>query len=238
MEGAEFSEPITLEVSGLPSEKLLHTSATSLLPDISVQVLFHVFIANVVFTTGCMLVGAVPYYHYFGYLATRNSFIVFSILWMLSYIGMAVAVIKKHLRVAIGMLLIWWAATASLVGLLSALSYNISPIQFMMLSWGQSISMVCYTRVSPRYISTPISALFMIATSTSIWGVSIYGFVVEHDWPFAIAILVASVFLTIYNIRQIENANNRYDASWDQGVTAVCQYYCDDIVYAIKKLTN
>lgn len=214
---------------------LLHDSALqSQLPDVRVQVIYYMFLVNAIFCVGCILVGAIPYYHYFGRRATEYAFIGVAIGWSLTYVLMSFAVFEQYLQVALWIAGLWAILTAAFIGFASALSYNISPIQFMLVSFAQSITMVIYTRLSNRYVSVVLSGVYMLIASVLAWILCIYGFVVENDWISAGVIAVLAIALVFYNTMQIQNTASRYDASWEKGVTAVLQYYCDYMVKIFK----
>ncbi len=206
-----------------------------IMPDISVQIMYYMFTANVIFTTFCMMFGAIPYYHYFGFLMTRNMFLTSLAIVIVSYVTFTVLVVLKHIDAALWCLFIWWTSMGFLTGFLSALTYSIAPIQFMAMWWAQSITIVAYTRISPREININKATIAMIITTGIVWSASIYGFIIEWNWLPAVIILVLAMAMTFYNRIHLTRTVGRYDMSWEQGVTAVCHYYCFDLANLMKK---
>lgn len=219
---------------------LLHEAAlTSQLPDVRVQIVFYMFAAHMLFCMTAMVLGGIPYYHYFGALDTHHG------LWasvgavFISHALMTAAITHRYVHVAIGAGASFTLAWAFFVGFFCATIYNIAPIQCMAMWWGQAMAMVIYTRLSPRLISVNKAGAVMTVATLLVWSASIYGFIVEVDWWGAAIILCLSLAMVGYNMTQIEDTENRYDASWEQGVTAVCNYYgCDAVARTIRCLAN
>ena len=209
---------------------MLSTNEGGLLPDLRIQIIFYMHAVNMLFTMVCMTFGAIPYYHYFGFTVTRNVFIVSVIIWTVLYVCLCIATHEEHVPTALTLFILWTTATASVTGFLSALSYNISPVQFMALSWAQSISLIIYTRLSPRNISLNVATGAMVVATLIVWCASIYGFIVEKDWLAACIILGLSLLLVAYNRWRLHKTEGRYDASFTQGVLASLHLYCGDVV--------
>lgn len=197
---------------------------------VSMQVLYYMFTANVLFCTFCMMVGAIPYYHYFGFLTTRNMFGASVTVMVVSYVTVGVLIVLKHVDLALWCLFIWAISMGLLTGFASALTYNIAPIQFMAMWWSQSIAIVAFTRYNTREINVNKATIAMTIVTLAVWCASIYGFIVEWNWIAAIIIIILALAMVFYNRIQIQRTIGRYDTSWEQGVTAVCQYYCFDLV--------
>lgn len=205
-----------------------------LLPDVSVQIMYFIFTANLLFCTFAITVGAIPYYHYFGYLSTRNIFVASLSLVGVSYVAMSVCIVLKHVDIALWCLFFFWTLCGVFVGFISAFTYNIAPIQFMTIWWAQSVTIVAYTRYSPQRININTATIWMGAVSAVVWCVSIYGFIVESDWIPGVIILFLSVLLVLYNRLHLQRVVGRYNMSWEDGVTAICSYYCFDMVRLLK----
>jgi hypothetical protein len=208
-----------------PDSSILLQSATSIAPDVRVQIIFYIFSVNAILSLGCMLFAAIPYYHYFGHLQSQNGLIVAGLCFVLLYAAMIFSVSKRALRSAIFLGILWWGSCIAIVGFLSALLVNIAPLQFMAIAFAQSISIVIQTRISPRNISINYSMGIMSVATLIAWGLSVYGFIVEADWAGGIVVLLVGAALVGYNTQAIRNTEAKYDASWEQGVTAVFDYY-------------
>jgi hypothetical protein len=221
-----------------PSTAVLLTPppVTEQLPDIRVQVIFYMFAGNVAFWTAVLLLAAIPYYHYFGNAATKAGFAVLSCASAVLYVMLALAVSMERAQMALLTLGAFTVAFALLVGVVCAMLYNIALIQLACIYWLQALTVVAYTRVSPRVISIPKAGWMMAAATVVGWCSAIYGFVVERDWPYAAAIAVLGLAMVPYAHAQMQRTEGRYDASWEQGVMAVCRYYCDDAANALAAL--
>lgn len=211
----------------------------SVAPDLRVQVIFYIFTVNAVFTFVAMLLGAIPYYNYFGLHATQEGFILSFTLSVILYWCLSIATFKQATRVGLGILITWFACLMCVAGFLSGLLQEIAPIHFLTVSYGQSIAMVAYTRYSPRNLDIKWAAVLMGIASFLVCAISLYGFFVENDWVLgAILVLALSPLLLGYNVLAIMRTEGKYDASWDQSVIACLHYYCYDGTALIKYLVN
>lgn len=80
-----------------------------------------------------------------------------------------------------------------------------------------------------------VIAVQIVATLVA-WALSIYGFIVEADWIGGGVLLLLSAASITYNVRAIHATEDRYDASFDQGVYAILDFYCGWAVEGIKHL--
>lgn len=221
----------------MKSDMLLDEAMQGALPDIRIQIVFYIFCVNAVFAMGCMFFGAVPYYHYFGENETRIGLWTSLACLVVAFITMTFLVWRKlHINVAILASLVLWISTIELVGFASATLVNIAPIQFMAIVFLQSISIVAYTRFSPRLVSMQIVIAVQIVATIVAWALSIYGFIVEADWIGGGVLLLLSAASIAYNVRAIYATEDRYDASFEQGVNAILDFYCGWAVEGIKHL--
>ncbi len=226
------------------NENLLEEDATKPLTEVRVNIIFYIFTVHSFVSLFCVLIGAIPYYHYFGKTNTTNGFIISVTISCFFYLLMAIFTSTKdflkndvYFYSAIVSGSIWVLLLAFTFGYFSALIYNISPIQFMFILWAQSCAVVIYTRSIRKDISSYKCAGLMAFAGTLVWCVSIYGFVVESDWIAASVILIGSFISLIYNTKQIENTEDEcYDSSFEQGVLACLHFYCSDLVHLINKI--
>lgn len=195
------------------------------MPDMRIQIIFYVHAVNMFFTMVCMTFGAIPYYHYFGFTVTRNVFIISLCVWTVLYVVLCVATYAERVKTALVTFVLWTTSSAMVVGFLAALSYNISPVQFMALSWTQSVVLVVYSRLSPRNMSLNVATALMAMFTIVVWCLFIYAFVVERDWLAAGIILALALVLVGYNRWRLETTEGRYDASFSQGVLAALHLY-------------
>lgn len=226
------------------NENLLMEDATKPVTEIRVNIVFYIFTVHSFVSLFCVLIGAIPYYHYFGKTNTINGFIVCICISAFFYLLMATFVSMSdflkndfYFYGAFVVGAIWIILVAFTFGYFSALIYNISPIQFMFIVWAQSCAVVIYTRSIRRDLSAFKSAGLMAVAGTLVWCISIYGFVVESDWVAAAVIFLGSVVSLMYNTKQIENTEEEnYDSSFEQGAQACFHFYCSDLVRFINKI--
>lgn len=211
-------------------DTILLENATRKMPDIRVSIIFYIFCCNVVFATGTMFMGAIPYFYYVGLYWTHNGLFISLGGWVVSYMLMTFFTTRMHVHAIIGSGIAWWLCTSAVIGFLSATLYNIAPIQFMILSWAQSLVMVMYTTHSPHNIDLRVSSGLMALATLLAWLASVYMFLIEKDWIGSILLIIMGALLGAYNLMAIHRTESRYDASWEQGVRACAEYYCFDFV--------
>jgi hypothetical protein len=104
--------------------------------------------------------------------------------------------------------------------------FNIVPIQFIVLSWVQSITIL---GVASRYIRSlqwAVLGPWLLLATLSAWTLSAFTFVVEHDWPQALVLLVASALPAYYYYLLIESAKSEcYPISETGILRAICDFY-------------
>jgi hypothetical protein len=199
--------------------------------DLRVQLVFYVFTANVAFCILSIVVASIPYFDmHVAWFHTRTGLAVAAAVAAASYAALCGGTAlwggaPAYESVLSGLLATWCAAWAVFVGFLAAFLGNTAPIQFMLISFGQSICIVIYTRISPRVLNMHAAAGLLALGGACMWIIGISGYVLEMDWPYAIGILVMCALLVVHNIRQIANTKDRYDASFAQGVLAVAHYF-------------
>lgn len=226
------------------NENLLLDDATNPVTEIRVNIVFYMFCVHSFISLFCVLIGAIPYYHYFGKTNTINGFIIALSLSLFFYLCMSICVSMKNFLTsdlyfygAFFFGAIWVLLAAFTFGYFSALIYNISPIQFMFILWAQAAAVVIYTRSIRRDISVYKCMGLMAFAGTAVWCVSIYGFVVESDWIAAAIILIGSIISLMYNTKQIENTEDmNYDSTFEQGAQACFHFYCSDLVNVMNKI--
>lgn len=211
----------------LPNSEIIIDSANLPLPDLSVQHVFYVHTANVLFTTCAMLMGSIPYFYYLGLGASHAGFFVGIIAWSLTLTILSVSLFTRHIFCAIAALGVLCFASAAMAGFTAAITYTIAPVQMLVVSCGQSIAIVIYTRLSPRHLDPLLIGVVTLAASTLVWCISIYAFIIESDWLFAGLIFGAAILLMLYNIWFAMRMTSRFDSKWTSVAEAICTFYCD-----------
>jgi len=203
-------------------------------PDLRVQLVFHVFTVNVAFALLSIVLASIPYFDtHVALFHTRTGLMVSVALAALSYTALACATAflggaPAYDRVMLGCIIAFALTWSAAVGFTAAALGNTAPIQFMLISFGQSISVVLYTRVSPRALNTHALLALLSVGGACMWIIGISGYVLEMDWPYAVAILVLGALLVVYNLRQIARTKDQYDASFTQGLLAIAHYFARD----------
>lgn len=214
----------------LPDETLLTENASKRMPDLRVRIIFYIFCGNAIFSFGTLLLGAIPYFYYLGLYWTHNGLFISLAAWVILYLGLAFSTSRMYLRVVMGFGLLWWIATSAVVGFLSATIYNISPIQFMAISMSQSVAMIIYTVQSPHHVETMTCGVLLSLATVIALLFSIYTFTVENDWIASGCLVFLGIALGAYNLMAIQRTEDRYDASWEQSVRAIAEYFCFDLI--------
>jgi len=221
-----------LENWGLTGEEKEDAQTSSYgLTDLSVQLVFYVFTANVAFCLFSIVIASIPYYDvHVAYFHTRTGLAAAGGAAATAYAGLCGATVlwggtPAYENAIAALLALWCAAWAVFIGFLAAFLDNTAPIQFMLISFGQSICIVIYTRISPRTLNMHAVAGLLALGGACMWIIGISGYVIEMDWPYAIAILVLCAALVVYNTRRVADIKLRYDASLAQGVLAVAHYF-------------
>lgn len=193
--------------------------------DVYVTLLFHMFMTNIFFTLGAILLAAIPYYDYFGMYTTREGLLVSGVCAIVFYILFFLSVSYERINLLIGMGFVWWISFSLFVGFISASIYNISLIQWLLISWAQSVALIVY--IKKAKIDWYVAGVILFCTTLVVWSISIYGFVVENDWIMSGIILGMSFVMIGYNIWQMMHIKeNNSGISWEQRVLVCARYYC------------
>ncbi len=218
------------------NSNLISDAAQEPLADMHIQTCFYIFTANAFFCLGVILVGMLPYYHYFGPEISLMGFVICISASIPCYVAMAFTLSIGRTHAAIGLACVWWLCIAGVVGFMSAVLYNIVPLQFMLVSMMQSLAIVCFSRQSPYWMPWGSAALVMLSVTVLVWCASIYAFVIEADWGYAGGMASAAILLIAYNARQIHRSKERKGASWDAIAESVLGYYCFDVLHWMEKM--
>lgn len=198
------------------------------LPDIRVQSITFMFLSNFAVLMSWIIVSALFY-------SLMNSIPVvipivlvsiFSVLFSVWYIVMLVT--RKEYpvaaRVALGMFVF---SGAVMFWSITALAHNFAAILFLILPAFQSMSVVAYAKISPRFISTVKAMAIMLLTSILTWLVFIFTFVTQQDWIGGSVVGILSLFIILYHGYQIRIIEGRYNVSWNDIQLSVIQFYGD-----------
>lgn len=193
--------------------------------DVYITLLFYMFSTNIFLSLCGILLASIPYYNYFGIEQTKEGMLFSGICAILFYIAFFLSLSSKlHTRIIIATGLLWWTSLSLFIGFMSAILYNISLIQWVLISWAQSVAMIVYIR--SWKIEWYLTLVILIGTSLGIWLISLYGFLIENDWLMSGVIACMACALVAYNMWQVKNLKDRGDLSWEQTVWVCAQYYC------------
>jgi hypothetical protein len=210
---------------------------------VPVRVALYVHMANVVWCLFVLLLGAIPYYHYWGAEASLVGLLVTAPVWAFAYLltALAHANARQHTAMACG--IIWTLASACFIGFISAMLFNIIALQFVAMSFGQSIALVIYlqlaaadaTDVGAHGVNWRWAVPGMVVATALVWLASIYGFIVEDDWLFAVGLALLAMLLVAYNARGLSKARD-YGISESDVTRAIMDHYVGDLSAIIKRL--
>jgi hypothetical protein len=209
--------------------------------DIPIRIGLYMHMANVIWCLNTLLLGSIPYYHYYGPQASNIGLVVSSISWVVLYVLMTIAVQNNRIRTAIACGVAWTVASAAFAGFVSASLYNIIALQFISIAFGQSIAVVGYLEWARKSgdatnaIRWQWAVPGMVVASVLVWLASIYGFIVEHDWNFAAGLIVCALTLVAWNAWRLTKASD-YNMDEDGVTRAILEYYCGWLVVVIKRL--
>lgn len=202
--------------------------------DVPIRITLYTHMANVVWCLTTLLLGAIPYYHYFGNQASGVGLIASAIVWTVLYALMALATANVKMRTALVCAVLWTFASASLAGFACAMLYNISVLQFVAIAFGQSIALIIYVDLS-RKLAWRWAIPCMVLASVLVWAASIYGFIVEDDWFFAGGLVLAAAALVGWNAWRLTKSMD-YNMNEEGVVHAILDYYCAPLASVIKRL--
>lgn len=220
-----------------PPPTLMEMAAGEPTVDVRVRVVRVMFLVNSLFLLACLLFG-LPLYMWHTTLRTAIIIIlavsaggVFPLAYSLSIWFVSN---KQHHQYALIALATWWIAGIFIIGTSANLAGDAAPFQFVLMLWAQCVSMLIYTRVSPRFLSTTHAMLFMALATMCIWGVSIVVFFYDHDWISAAIVLVLALACIPYHGYQIRAAESRYSMRQEDLVCAVVQFYGDPVLWVVE----
>lgn len=193
--------------------------------DVYVTLLFHMYITNIFFTLGAILLASIPYYDYFGLSVTREGLLISGSCAILFYVLFSLSVSNIYTKLIFVFGFLWWVSFSFFIGFVCATVYNMALIQWLLISWAQSVALIVYIKTCK--IDWYITAVILFFTTLVVWSISIYGFVVENDWVMSGIILGMSALMIGYNVWQMQYVkDNNAGISWEQRVLVCAKYYC------------
>ena len=214
----------------LPDETLLLENSTKRVADIRVKIIYQIFVSHAVGSMVAMLLAGIPYFYYIGKHESHLALVVCSSAMVFTYIALIFSTLKKYTTLMIACITMLWFCAAGVTGFLSATIYNVAPIQFLAVVWAQSIAVIVYCVHSPHHLELLVTGILLAGATVITLLLSVYSFTVEHDWLAVGVLVLTSGLLGAYNLLAIERTAVRYDASFEQGVRAVSDYFCWDAV--------
>lgn len=211
--------------------------ADAITPAPPIRVALIVHFANVIWCLGVVMLGALPYYHYFGAEPSLIGMCIGIGCWLLTFILMSIAIVNQRLSTAIICGALWTMSNAVLAGFLSAMISNIIVLQFFMVSLVQSVAIIVFLQLAPKQTSVLEDNRLnwrwtlpgMLVASVLVWLLWIYAFVVEDDWWFGLGLAVMALALIAYNGRRLSLASD-YNTSRADLARAIMEYYCGEPV--------
>lgn len=225
----EILDPLSAQ-----KQKALFT-LPSPLPDVRIVVINHVFSIHLVATTLMIMVSAVPYFylrhdHMTAVIPHPSAhWIIMGILLLLSCVCLFLVDFFRHLRsyywiyVTLVCALLFFSLAA---GLLARHLGNLFVFQALSLAWVQSLAILLYASLSPRYMNLGLSFLYMCCFSCIAWSFSVYAFIMDGEWLGAAILGPIGLIMAIYHLLFIRyTAVAVYDVSWQKLAMAVADFY-------------
>lgn len=150
------------------------------------------------------------------------------------YIFMA---IFKRTFFALFFLSIWTLSYYACIITIAAVMRDFSPLQFGLISFLQSISIIVYTVLNPTYVDAWKSFYIMTIVGIVGWAVGIYAFIMQNDWVQASILFLSSILSAAYSSLQIKYVT-RYSLSTKDCIEAVVRFYADPIIVSFEWIKN
>ena len=195
------------------------------LPDIYVQLLFHVFAANIFFGFVAIFVSIIPFHnHHLAYMQTIHGAMGAGVAFVCAYLLLFLGAWHGGTRVISTSYILLSLSTGLLIGFLNNLLEYPTLAQFLMVSCVQSFAIVIYTYISPRSVALMPVWITMFFFSAPVC----YFLVAKMENPTLNgALIVAALLLSFYNLYYIHVGKMRYDATWRNKLIALARYYCE-----------
>jgi hypothetical protein len=149
-------------------------------------------------------------------------------LFIVLYILM-IAARRTNPDIAMGAFMGWALSGALVMGSCTALARSIAPVQLSLLLLNQSLSLVAYTKLSPREINSTHALLIVLGTGLFVWCCCVYSFIVDEQWRAGMVIFILGAISGVHCWYQLRAAANRYNLTWTDAQLSVIQFYGDPI---------
>lgn len=210
------------------NDHVLEDAIVEPMPDIRIKTLMYMFMANAAVMMLWFLLGGTLYY-WNSVWSNKASAILLGVAvacFVFTYILM-LCVRLTNPTVALVCLSGWAVSGSLLVGAASALAHKVAPIQLALLILMQCFVMLAYTKLSPRFVSTVSSMMYMLVVTLLVWALFVFAFVEERDWVGGIVIFALSMGTLLYHGWQIRIVEGRYSLSWSDIQLSIIQFYGD-----------
>ncbi|MBX9636556.1 MAG: hypothetical protein K2Q45_03285 [Nitrosomonas sp.] len=219
--------PATAVAAGGETTSMMEEAAIAPVPDMIVQSTFYMFLLhNLVLL--CVFVLSLPLYYAS---PTRHSAVIWLavslVLFSIFYCNMLIWRKHYHVRLSIGLLCCWIVCFALSIGSIAVMLQNTAPILLVSMVWAETVAVLIHCKLSPRAIvAFPKAFLYMCSSTFFVWAICIALFVVEHDWPSAVVILIIAVLCCAYHAWQIKKMEHYcYNSSAEDVMLSIVQFY-------------
>lgn len=234
-ENVEELDPslIQREIPPLLDNTLLELEANQRMMDVTVQVIQVVFtVANVIFLL-CAIFAASLYW-VLDLDETRQVVVVTTMVAFSMMGGFYITLAVTHkaaIWIAPVLLVAWSFFFMIVVGCVSALLRNMTPMQLMLMGWSQTLVILIICNISRTHVSILWASIWMCVATLVIWGISIYAFLVERDWVASFVILGMGLLLVCYNGIEIMMIQKRsYSLHSKHKIDASVKYWVDPLL--------
>lgn len=235
LEGIEFEALEFSNDGGTPlNTSLLRDDANNGLSDVSIRVIFGVFTVAAILNLMTLILGFVPYWLLLFDETKTVATIVFSITITLSCVFLCLMTWQRKTSLGLVFACAWAFTRLFALGSLSALVKNIVPVFMDAIFFGQSVTIVLYTYIRPKYNNTgtykyirDLTIAFSVV-SFIVWIPGIYIFVEEKAWVYGIISFVVSAAVCVYNwwvVNELLLEGSKYNLSRKDRELASIEYY-------------
>ena len=202
--------------------------------DVTIQVTRIPFMVNCILS--CLIItGFIPY-QFLVYDEPKNVsigiLIASIILCFILYIIMAIFRRNKYIPFVFAL---WTITYYTVIISIAAIMRDFTPLQFGLITFLQSVSILAYCAWSPSFIDYSISFYLMLAMGIIGWIIGLYAYISKYDWIAAILLLAATIGSSFYLSIQIKHMS-RYCLSYADCVESVIRFYTDPIIIAYEKI--
>ena len=154
-------------------------------------------------------------------------------IWSVAFVTLITLYVARNTKAAIILLGLFAFELWIIVGFTSVIMDDLSPVQFSVIVFAQSMCILGYTFISPRYIDLRISFIALLVVTLIAWGFGLFAFYEDGDWKTAIFLLLSLVLVAFYHTLQIKYAD-RYHL--EQKLKSVVNFYVDPLGVVLNQL--